>query len=429
MSGAILTLRIHTENDVVVARRRARQIAGLLGFSTQDQARMATGVSEIARNAFDYASGGKVEYLVEGRARAQQLLVRISDQGPGIAELSTILAGRYRSKTGLGIGITGTRSLMDRFEIDTRIGEGTTVSFGKDLDPKTPPIGPKDLARVADELVRQRPDDPISEMQEQNQELLRAMEELRLREEESARLYREAQEATRARDTVLAIVSHDLRSPLDAVFMGASFLLDVGPAGVGAEVLEKQLRLIQRSTQRANRLIEDLLDVTRIETGRLSIEPRAHDAAALLTEAHETIRLSAEEKAIQLEHQVSDGIPEVQADHDRILQVLCNLGTNAIKFTPEGGRVTLRAESSEGQIRFTVTDTGPGMPPEQLEHIFGRFWQANHGDRRGVGLGLAIVKGIVEAHGGRIWAESELGKGSTFYFTIPAAEPGGRSGT
>lgn len=418
MSGAILTLRIHTENDVVVARRRARQIAGLLGFSAQDQARIATGVSEIARNAFDYAGGGKVEYLVEGKVPSQQLVVRISDQGPGIAELSAILAGRYRSKTGLGIGITGTRSLMDRFEIDTRMREGTTVSFGKNLDSKTPAIGAKELARIADELVRQRPDDPISEMQEQNQALLRAMEELRLREEESARLAQKALEATRARDTVLAIVSHDLRSPLDAVQMGASFLLDVGPVNVSPEVLEKQLRVIQRSTQRANRLIEDLLDVTRIEAGHLSMELREQDASVLLTEAYDTLRLSAKEKSIQLDHQVSGGISAVQADHGRILQVLCNLGANAIKFTPEGGRVSLRAETCDQHVRFSVSDTGTGMPAEQLEHIFDRFWRANHADRRGVGLGLGIVKGIVEAHGGKVWVESEVAMGTTFFFTV-----------
>jgi signal transduction histidine kinase len=422
MSGAILTLRVHAEHDVIVARRRGRQIAGLLGFDTQDQARIATAVSEIARNAFDYAGGGKVEFVVDGRPRAQQFLVRVTDRGPGIRELATILAGRYTSRTGLGIGITGTRNLMDQMEIDTRIGEGTTVLFGKDLDPRSPPIGPNDLARIADELVRQRPNDPISEMYEQNQALLRTMEELRLREEESARLAREAQEATRARDTMLAIVSHDLRNPLNAVLLSASFLLDVGTAKLGTELLEKQLRVIRRSTQMANRLIEDLLDVARIEAGRLSIEPRAQDAGVLVAEAYEALRLSAEEKSIQLEHEVPDEIPATCADRDRVIQVLCNLGANAIKFTPRGGRVVLRAEPAEGEVRFSVSDTGSGVPAEQLEHIFDRYWQANRADRRGVGLGLAIVKGIVEAHGGKVWVESEVGVGTTCYFTVSTAD-------
>jgi signal transduction histidine kinase len=422
MTGAILTLRIHAEHDVIVARRRGRQIAGLLGFDPQNQARIATAVSEIARNAFDYACGGKVEYLIDGKPRAQQLLVRVSDQGPGIVELSAILAGRYRSRTGLGIGITGTRNLMDRMEIDTRIGEGTTVLFGKGLDPRSPPVGPKELARIADELVRQRPDDPISEMYEQNQALLRTMEELRLREEESARLAREAQEATRARDTMLAIVSHDLRNPLNAVLLSASFLLDVGIERAGLELLEKQLGVIKRSTQMANRLIEDLLDVARIEAGRLSIEPDAQDARVLVSEAYEALRLSAEEKSIQLEHQVPDEIPPTRVDRDRVIQVLCNLGANAIKFTPRGGRVILRAEPAEGEVRFSVSDTGSGVPAEQLEHIFDRYWQANRADRRGVGLGLAIVKGIVEAHGGKVWVESEVGVGTTCYFTVSTAD-------
>src|SRR5690606_37205253 len=123
----------------------------------------------------------------------QRFGVRVTDQGPGIPDLPTILAGNYKSKKGLGIGIIGTRNLMDHFEIETRIGEGTTVNFGKVLDPLASTVGPKDLQRIVDELARQRSDDPISEMQEQNQELLRAMEELRMREEESARLAKEAQ--------------------------------------------------------------------------------------------------------------------------------------------------------------------------------------------------------------------------------------------
>jgi signal transduction histidine kinase len=422
MSGAILTLRIHAEHDVAVARRRGRLIAGLLGFDPQGQARIATAISEIARNAFDYAGGGKAEFLVEGKPRQQQFLVRISDQGPGIVELAAILAGRYRSRTGLGIGITGTRNLMDRMEIDTRIGEGTTVLFGKDLAPGSTPIGPKELARIAEELVRQRPDDPLSEMEEQNQALLRTMEELRLREEESARLYLEAQEATRARDTMLAIVSHDLRNPLNAVLLSAAFLLDVGPTRLGPESVEKQLGVIKRSAQMANRLIEDLLDVARIESGRLSIEPRTQDARMLVTEAYEALRLSAEEKSIRLEHELPDEIPSTHADGDRVVQVLCNLGSNAIKFTPEGGRVILRAEPAEGEVRFSISDTGPGVPAEQLDHIFDRFWQANRADRRGVGLGLTIVKGIVEAHGGKVWVESEVGVGTTCYFTVSTAD-------
>jgi signal transduction histidine kinase len=221
---------------------------------------------------------------------------------------------------------------------------------------------------------------------------------------------------------MLAIVSHDLRNPLNAVLLSASFLLDVGIERAGLELLEKQLGVIKRSTQMANRLIEDLLDVARIEAGRLSIEPDAQDARVLVSEAYEALRLSAEEKSIQLEHQVPDEIPPTRVDRDRVIQVLCNLGANAIKFTPRGGRVILRAEPAEGEVRFSVSDTGSGVPAEQLEHIFDRYWQANRADRRGVGLGLAIVKGIVEAHGGKVWVESEVGVGTTCYFTVSTAD-------
>jgi signal transduction histidine kinase len=167
-----------------------------------------------------------------------------------------------------------------------------------------------------------------------------------------------------------------------------------------------------------NRLIQDLLDVAKIEAGRLGVDPRPVEVPPLVAEAFDMLRPIASEKSIRLDVAVADDLPTIAADAGRVLQVLSNLVGNAIKFTPAEGRVTIRAERVAGTVGFCVADTGPGIPPEQLPHIFGRFWQADRSDRRGIGLGLAIAKGIVEAHGGRISVESRVGEGTSFYFTL-----------
>jgi PAS domain S-box-containing protein len=236
---------------------------------------------------------------------------------------------------------------------------------------------------------------------------------------EHARLFHEAQQATRARDDILAVVAHDLRNPLNTVTMAVSLMLENTPVERVQE--RRQVEIVRRAADRMNRMIQDLLDVKRIEGGRLSMDLRSEDAGSLVSDTIEMLRPLAVGSSIVLEGAVTGGLPPVLADAARIQQVLSNLVGNAVKFTPRAGRVTVIAEPLGAEVRFGVVDTGPGIPPEQLPHIFGRFWQAKPSDRRGIGLGLAIAKGIVEAHRGRIWVESRVGSGSTFYFTLPCA--------
>jgi signal transduction histidine kinase len=176
---------------------------------------------------------------------------------------------------------------------------------------------------------------------------------------------------------------------------------------------------IRRYVARMNRLIGDLLDVTSIDAGKLAVTLVETDAAALLKEAAETFQPAALEKGVLLSATVPDGVVHATFDHDRILQVFANLLANAIKFTALGGRVDMRVDASDDMVRFCVADTGIGVAPSLLEAIFERFWQVRENDRKGHGLGLYISRCIVEAHGGRIWAESEPGQGSRFYFTLP----------
>ncbi len=234
---------------------------------------------------------------------------------------------------------------------------------------------------------------------------------------DNARLYARAQNAIAARDQMLAIVSHDLRNPLGTVVMSASFLRELIPAENSA--LVRQLDIINRATGRMNRMIEDLLDVARLEAGRLSLDLAPVPAAALLSEGAELLRPLAAEQGIALLTEWDDALATVTADRGRILQVLSNLGSNAVKFTPRGGQITLAALSDGDMIQVSVTDTGLGISPEHVPRLFDRFWQATRNDRRGIGLGLSIVQGIIADHGGRLWVESTPGKGSVFRFTLP----------
>jgi PAS domain S-box-containing protein len=235
---------------------------------------------------------------------------------------------------------------------------------------------------------------------------------------EHARLFHEAEQATRARDDVLAVVAHDLRNPLNTVTMAVSLMLETTPIERVQE--RRQAEIVRRAADRMNRMIQDLLDVKRMESGRLTTDMKPEHPAVIINDTIDMLRPLAAGSTIRLDSSIEDNLPLVLADAARVQQVLSNLVGNAVKFTPRDGRITVCAERIDGEVRIGVIDTGPGIPAEQLPHIFGRFWQAKTSDRRGIGLGLAIAKGIVEAHNGRIWVESHVGLGSTFYFTLPA---------
>ena len=234
---------------------------------------------------------------------------------------------------------------------------------------------------------------------------------------ENAELYDESQQATRIRDEVLRVVAHDLRNPLNTIGLSAGLMQSLVPES--EEKVRKQLDIVQRSVGRANRLIQDLLDVARLQAGRLTVSRAPIDPVELAGEAVELHRSIADEKSLRLEAELPEALPTIDADRDRILQVFANLISNAIKFTPEGGTITVRAERTGDAVRFSVSDTGPGIPEKDRRHLFDAFWQARTGTKEGAGLGLAIAKGLVEAHGGRIDVESEVGVGSTFWFTVP----------
>ena len=236
---------------------------------------------------------------------------------------------------------------------------------------------------------------------------------------ENARLFRAAQDATRARDDLVAIVSHDLRNPVHTISMAASFLLEIAPANDRRIQARRQLEVIERSDSRANRLIQDLIDVAKIQAGGLAVDPIPVDVKSLMNEAAESATPLASAAHLTVACAPPDKPISVATDRERVLQVFANLIGNAIKFTPKGGQISILACHENDVVRFTIADTGPGIPPEHLDHVFDRYWQAKSTAKLGAGLGLSIAKGIVEAHGGRIWVESPPGSGAQFNFTLP----------
>ena len=227
-----------------------------------------------------------------------------------------------------------------------------------------------------------------------------------------------AEASVRSRDEVLSIVAHDLRSPVSTVLMSAGLLTDPEIVLPDAEV-KNQLAVIARAAHRMNTMIRDLHDVARIEGGRFRVSCNCEDAGAMATEVFESFRAQTEEKHLRLELRVAPGLPRVNADRDRIVQALSNYFHNAIKFTPEDGSITLSAdETAEGGVRYTVSDTGPGIPESESERVFERFWQAKRTAHMGSGLGLAIVKGIALAHRGAVGVHSSP-EGSHFWLELP----------
>jgi len=446
MNTQLLTSDIRTESDVVFVRQRARQIAALLEFDAHDQTRISTAVSEIARNAFLYAQGGRAQFSIEGAA-PEHLIIRISDRGQGIPDLPAILAGNYTSGTGMGLGLLGARKLMDTFRADSVPGHGTTVELGKVLPPHAPEVTPQLVLRIGAELAKLAPTSPMEEIRQQNIELLRALDELRSRQLELDRMYREvadantqledkadtlertfaseraarseAEAAVATREELLAIVSHDLRNPLGVIVTGASVLQGLTIDGKEGEHVHKSAQTILRSADRMKRLIADLLDLAQIQAGKLSVEQSSQDVEGLIRDCLELMRPLAATRDLT---GMTSAVLHVHCDRERALQILSNLVGNAIKFTPERGSISIEAHGTGHEVRFLVRDTGQGISEEELPHIFDRFWQGQRKNRVGIGLGLSIVKGLVEAHGGRLWVESKLGAGTTFFFTLPLAE-------
>jgi signal transduction histidine kinase/DNA-binding response OmpR family regulator len=446
MSLPILSVNIRYEDDTVNARQRARQIARLLGFDAQDQTRISTALSEIARNAFNYAGGGKVEYLVEGRTAPQLFIIKVSDDGPGIRDLEAILEGRYQSQTGMGLGITGARRLMDQFQIESAPGKGTTIFLKKLLPKRAPVIREVDLARIANELSLDRPRNAVQELQHQNQELLRALEEIQTRQTELSRLNRELEDTNRGvvalyaeldekadhlrradelKSKFLSNMSHEFRSPLNSILALSGLLLNRSDGELTPEQ-DQQVGYIKRAAGDLLELVSDLLDLAKVEAGKVEAKPIEFEVANLFAALRGMLRPLLLNQSVDLVFDDADHIPVLYSDEGKISQILRNFISNALKFT-EKGEVRVSAAATEaGEVTFSVSDTGIGIAPEDLDSIFQDFVQLDHPIQRrvkGTGLGLPLSRKLAVFLGGGVEVQSQPGVGSTFTLRIPARWP------
>jgi signal transduction histidine kinase/CheY-like chemotaxis protein len=443
VSWPLLSVTIAHEHDVVTARQRARHVAGVLGFDAQEQTRVATAVSEIARNAFRYAGGGKVEFSVEGRTSPQVLVVKVSDSGPGIAHLQQVLEGRYRSQTGLGLGIVGARRLMDQFAIESARGQGTTVWLRKLFPSRAPFLGALDLAQAATALVRQRPQTPLEEVIQQNQELLGTLQELKRRQDEMARLNQELADTNRGvvalyaeldekadhlrrademKSRFLSNMSHEFRTPLNSILALSRLLLD-GIDGPLTGEQTTQVGFIRKAAEDLSELVNDLLDLAKVEAGKVVVRPIEFEVANLFGALRGMLRPLLVNDAVTLVFDDPAGLPPLYTDEAKVSQILRNFISNALKFTERGEvRVSAALAPAGETVVFTVSDTGIGIAPEDQERIFEEFSQLDHPIQKrvkGTGLGLPLAKRLAGLLGGRLSVVSEPGVGSTFSAAVP----------
>jgi signal transduction histidine kinase len=448
MSFPVLRIKLQVEHDIVLARQHARAIAESLGFDRNDQSRLATAVSEIARNAFRYAGGGDLEFSVEGRQKPQMFAVKISDRGPGIADLEAILEGRYRSRTGLGRGLLGAKRLMEVFHIESTAASGTTVVLGRFLPQTAPLVAAERAQEIADALARVAFGDPFSEIQQQNQELLQALAEIRQQKERLEELNRELsdtnrgmvalyaeldekaaslQKANELKGRFLSNVSHEFRTPLNSVLALARLLLD-RVDGALTEEQERQVGFIRKSAEDLSSLVNDLLDLAKIEAGRISIQASEFEIVHLCSALRGMLKPLLTNPAVSLVFEVSEDLSPLYTDESKVAQILRNLISNALKFTERGEvRVTASLLPGSRCVEFSVADTGIGIAPEDHGRIFEEYGQIDSPIQRrvrGTGLGLPLSRKLAELLGGSLTVQSVPNCGSTFRATIPQVYAG-----
>ncbi|HEX8153432.1 MAG TPA: ATP-binding protein, partial [Thermoanaerobaculia bacterium] len=424
------SVSLHYDYDLVAARRRARQVAALLSFDEQDQTRIGTVVSEIARNALRYAGGGRVEFAIDDTNDAAALVVTVVDRGKGIANLEDVLAGRYRSTTGMGIGIVGARKLMDDFSIRSAEGKGTTVVLKKNLPRTAGSFDTSRVMKIVDQLARQHPENPLEEIQQQNVELLQALANLNERQDDLQRLNQELEDTNRGvlalyaeldekaeslrradqiKTRFLSDMSHEFRTPVNAI-LALSRLLEESPL---TEEGVKQLHLIRHAAEDLESLVSDLLDLAKIEAGKIEIRAAEFEVSNLFSALRGMLRPLLLNRSLGLVFEDADTLPPMVSDEGKVSQILRNFISNALKFT-EAGEVRVSAVLGGGAstIVFAVADSGVGIAPEDLERIFEEFTQVANplqARHKGTGLGLPLTRKLAILLGGNVGVRSEVG--------------------
>ncbi|MGB7924118.1 MAG: ATP-binding protein [Pyrinomonadaceae bacterium] len=432
---------VRREADIIKVRDRVRRLAREMGFDSTTQIKITTAISELTRNIYEYAKSGAISLAFAERGPDVGLQITARDDGPGIDEkaLHAILRGRYQSYSGMGVGLSGTRKLMDEFDIQTAKAEGTRVTVVKWL-PRAAAVGVKDrIEEMRTHFNEEVDDSALEEIQQQNRDFVSILSELEEKREQLEEVNRQLNDSNRElneanaklsevaemKEEFLALTTHDLRSPLTVISGVISFFTS-GRLGELSPEQKNMVAMMERNAQSLIELVNDLLDASKLESGTMRLDLASINLRALVDELRETMEPLAREKGIALEVHIPPDVPPVKADRTKLRRILVNLLSNAVKFTAKGGTVEVRGALAEeaDRVRISLSDTGVGIAPEDVERLFDKYEQARSRATRGekgTGLGLYITKQLVELHGGEIKVKSEMGKGSTFSFTLLAA--------
>lgn len=442
----LLTLPLRFDEDVVSARRAATELAAALGFDTGEQTRIATAVSEVARNAFRYGGGGIVLFEGDPDVRPHRLRVRIEDHGPGIPDIDGALNGTPGGGSSAGFGLVAARRLMDRVSIESS-PQGTQVVLEKFLPATAAPLTAS-LARDIAEGIRRRPAAGlVEEIQRQNEELLAALDELQRKQAELTRLNRELEETNRGvvalyaeldekadhlrraddmKSRFLSNMTHEFRTPVNAI-LGLCNLLRDDRRRQGREP-EPEVEFITKAADQLWTLVNDLLDLAQVDAGKVIVRPATLDVQELFGTLRGMLRPLLLTQSVALVFEDASDVPCLVSDEAKVSQILRNLISNGLKFTERGEvRVSASADPVRGTVTFQVADTGIGIAPDDQAIIFEEFEQIEsqlQGRLRGTGLGLPLSRRLAELLGGSLTVTSEPGLGSVFSLSLPLAYRG-----
>jgi signal transduction histidine kinase len=442
----ILSVALDSDQDVVAVRQRARQVSELLGFSQQDQVRVATAVSEIARVACHQGSGGRAAFLLGRKLGGQYLEVTINPGTGKRLAAGTPALDEGISRTLPELALISAHRLMDSCEVEPEQGVVTAVTMRKTL-PSHVPVDSAHLADIGTRLAGSPVSNTLQELEQQNHELLETLAELRARQEDLLSLTRELEDTNRGivalyaeiedkaerlrrademKSRFLSNTSHELRTPLSSIRALAQLLLDRMDGDLTHEQ-ERQVQFIAKAANDLSELVNDLLDLAKIESGKIEVQLAPVVVENLFRALKGMMRPLVDEGRVELVFEPSDVVEAFDSDEGKISQILRNFISNALKFTERGSvRVCATYDAQRDSIAFAVTDTGIGISPDNLQLIFEEFSQIEHPLQRrskGTGLGLPLCRKLAELLQGRVEVSSTIGEGSTFTLILPRRMP------